>query len=187
MSNTHLTVNDDIGNLTDVDETGRAEHKILKRDGSGNLSPISVYKEHFFKHSQQDNYGGSVIPTITPGENGNNPEELTLSVPSDAESDIAIYLVISNVNGGNANHDLDLSSQYGNPDNNEAYNTHSESDTGSTYDLSNDDYAYYIDITSKVFNSISAGDVAGLLVTNQENETVKVVGTIVRYISNEGV
>ena len=109
------------------------------------------------------------------GSTGN--QRFTFSVPLDFDSLVAIDL-IGIPNGTNAAADIDISSEYAAAG--QASDTHSESDTTSTYSLTSGNIDA-LDV-SGVFSSLAAGDFCGLFVDHQGlGLTVNYLGIRLRY------
>lgn len=95
------------------------------------------------------------------GTGSNGSQNFSFRVPDDFGSLVSLEL-IALATGSNAAADIDLNSDYGAVG--ESDTTHSESDTTSTYNITQDE-VNAMDI-SGVFSSIAAGDYCGLMVTH---------------------
>ncbi len=121
-----------------------------------------------------DTAGGSSNPTVyfLPHTNSNEQQfrtrsisgtgswNFTFVIPPDFSSLVALNVIMSPTAGAaGSGKDVDLTSSYGGIG--EINNTHSETDTTSTYDFGSASVFKAIDVSS-VFSSLSAGDICGL-------------------------
>lgn len=120
-----------------------------------------------------DPYGDYSVQLVSNGDTA----WTTFFVPAEASSLDAVYLVFI-AGATDASRNMDLGGYYS--ANGEAYNTHTETDTGSTYSITNNQMTV-IDITTKVFNSLAPGDQAGLEVHNNEAGDIRVLGVMIEY------
>lgn len=91
-------------------------------------------------------------------------ERISFFIPHDFSSIVEIVAVII-PNTTDSEWDLDIASDYATAD--EPYNTHSESETSTTYNLTNNQIAE-IDL-SPVLTSIAAGDYVGIKIENNKS------------------
>lgn len=97
-------------------------------------------------------------------------------LPKDFVSLVSLE-VIAIPEGTDAAADYDLFSDYASVG--QAYNTHSESDTASTYDVTTDEIIA-ID-ASGVFSSMVAEDFCGLQIKNNDNANLNIIGVLLKY------
>jgi len=103
----------------------------------------------------------------------------SLCIPADFGSiSSAVVVVIPDANT-NTSWDVDIVVHYATAD--EAYTTHSDSDTSTTYDWSTDDNKIKeIDI-SGLLGSLAAGDYLGVEVDNNESDILRCLGVKIEY------
>lgn len=113
--------------------------------------------------------------SIVSGEDAN----IAFDVPPDFSSiHSADILVVPGINA-NASWDIDLSVVYSAVD--EANNTHTDSDTASTYDFSTDDDKLKAIDISGLLGSLAAGDNVGVEIENNETDGLTVIGVRFQY------
>ena len=97
--------------------------------------------------------------------------------PSDAAVIVACKARVRNAAVAGTGLDVDLASDYGAMG--EAYNNHSESDTGTTYNLPQNT-VQEIDLLP-VLSALAAGDSAGVTLTNNSAGTISLLGGYLQY------
>jgi hypothetical protein len=101
--------------------------------------------------------------------------------PHDFNNIVEMVAVVIPDTNTESSWDIDLESDYGAAD--EAHTTHSESDTGTTYDFSTDDNKLKEIDVSGVFSSVAAGDYFGLAIENNigSSDELWVLGVRLKY------
>jgi len=144
-----------------------------------NLRTDALSGEVFYAMNATGGVSKGDYSTSAIASGGLGATHVTGYIPADASTIDAIVLVAIPGSNNNASWNIDLASDYAAVD--EGYQTHSESDTSTTYDLSTaDDNVKEIDV-SGVFGSLAGGDYFGLKITNNEADTLNVLGVRVAY------
>lgn len=150
-------------------------------DGSGVTVSVPgpgnpAVKEIFFAATNYSSEHGDFRVRNVSGTAGFN---FTFAIPEDFSALLSIEL-IAIPDGTRADANIDLDSDYGNPG--EPFDTHSETDTTSTFALVEDEIVE-LDVSS-VFSALSANDYCGLMVDNNisgPSFSVDYIGIRLRY------
>ena len=146
-----------------------ADGEFLKRSGTDIVGAVGVVppREMFFNAD----YGSSFNKFRTRSLGTNGLFDFTFCIPSDFSSLVELVFVVIPI-GTVATVNIDLASEYGGAG--EAFNTHAETDTTSTYSFTAD-LMTEIDI-SGVFSSLAAGDYCGIEADHNA------IGTTLHYL-----
>ena len=108
---------------------------------------------------------------------GGNSDNITFSAPADFSSLVSLGAIL--IPGGNdAAWDIDIASDYGAVG--QAYNTHSQADAATTYNLTLNQL-YELDL-SGIYTNLAAGDYCGLTITNNDGtDDIYVIGVRLVY------